>query len=155
MKSQFNKYGRCLTTREFEIAVSNLLSEHSASWKTPGMPTGKEEQQWIREERELLMDHRLGLDFPRERRDAMHAAWMEVDAQRVSLFFKQLATSLFKNRKPSYDEVTQDNNVLVDFIVKKFGDVLDKEDVTRLLGDESERALPHPYGSNPPKPPKP
>lgn len=152
MKSQFNKYGRCLTTREFEIAVSKLHSEHSASWKTPGMPTNKEEECYVRAERELLMDYKLGLDFPRERRETMHAAWAEVDTKRLSLFFKPALTSLFKSRKPSYDEVAQDNNVLVDFIVKKFGDVLDKEDVARLLGDESERALPHPYGPTPPKP---
>jgi hypothetical protein len=72
-------HGPRLTDEEYEKRIIELHRD------LPPMPTKDQDREVRRLELDLAIDHRLGRDFPRERRDALWAVQQRVEKKRVRL----------------------------------------------------------------------
>lgn len=75
-------HGPRLSAEEFERRVVALYQDGSA------MPDRAEESRLRRAEFDLAIDHRLGVDFPADRRGRLWAAQQRVDHRRLWYIFK-------------------------------------------------------------------
>src|SRR5574337_2135974 len=83
MSADFD-YGPRLTDEEYDRKIIELHSD------LPPVPTREQERQVRRQELELAIEHRLGRDFPHERREALWAIQQQVERKRGRLIFKYL-----------------------------------------------------------------
>jgi hypothetical protein len=68
MKNEFNKYGKRLTEKEYTQACADLFPQSSDA-------SGKFTEAMRREkETSLMIDHRLGINFPTQQRKSLHLA---------------------------------------------------------------------------------
>jgi hypothetical protein len=138
MKQEFNRHGRRLSAAEYEKGIVSLYAGQAP------MPTKTEEIEIRRAELNLMIDHRLGLDFPADRREKMWEVAQKVEKGRVVTAFKIVASYLMKgmaNRKHK-DGSAADADFLARETVKKYRAVLDAEELEQFLGPTNDRTLP-------------
>lgn len=125
-------HGPRLTDEEYERRIMEL---HRA---LPPMPTKNQDEEVRRRELDLVIDHRLGQDFPKERRLALWSIQQQVERKRLRLGLKYLLRKLFTK---SFVHQAQG---LAGFMVDEYAKVLTKAELETFFDlKEGERpALP-------------
>jgi hypothetical protein len=88
-------YGPRLTDEEYEKKIIALHRD------LPPVSSRVQERQVRRLELDLSIDHRLGRDFPRSKREALWAIQQQVEKKRGRLLFKYLLRKLFERIRQS------------------------------------------------------
>jgi hypothetical protein len=123
MAPEFN-HGRRLSVGEFEaaiIAVQRTL---------PAMPTETQDRAARRAQLELTIDHRLGVEFPRERRDALWAVQQRIERRRLRLVLWRLLPRVLGGG------VDQRAQGLARQVVDEYAAVLNREELNAFFGAE-------------------
>jgi hypothetical protein len=121
-------HGPRLSDDEYEKRIIEL---HRG--RTP-MPTMDQDREIRRLELELAIDHRLGRDFPQERREALWAIKERVEKRRLWLGAKFLVKKLFAKN------INREAQGLAAYMVDEYSKVLTKDEVQSFFGlKEGER----------------
>jgi len=116
------EYGPRLTDDEYERRIIEL---HRG---LPPMPTKAEDEAIRRRELELAIDHRLGRNFPPERREALWAVRRRVEKKRLRFAFRHLLRRLFGG------PVARDAQRLAGRLMDEYAKVLSGPELERFLG---------------------
>lgn len=130
--SKKTPYGPKLTLEEYERALVDL---HSG---LPPMPSKAEDRAVRQHELNLSIDHRLGHDFPQDRRQALWAIQEQVEKKRLGLAFKYLF------RKLLHRGLYRDVQGIAGFMVEEYAKVLSDAEVREFfeLGENEVPTLP-------------
>jgi len=115
-------YGPRLTDDEYE---RRIIALHRG---LPPLPTRAQDEEIRRRELELAIDHRLGRDFPRERREALWAARQRVEKKRLRFAAAHLLRRLFGRRS------ARDGERLAQGLMGEYAKVLSAAELERFLG---------------------
>ncbi len=121
-------YGSCLSDDEYEKKIIALHCD------LPPSPSRTQDRQTRRWELELAIDHRLGLDFPRSKRDALWDIQQKVEKRRGRLLFKYLLRKFFSK------SLTRDAQSLASYLVKEYSTVLNQKELDNFFGHEEARS---------------
>ena len=100
----------------------------------PAAPS-RQEQEWLRrQELELAIDHRLGTEFPRERRDALWAIQQRVERRRGRLLLRHLV------RRVLPGSLARGAQGLAGFLVDEYAKVLNRKELESFFGEAEARA---------------
>ncbi|MGE5220476.1 MAG: hypothetical protein ACM3SP_26015 [Chloroflexota bacterium] len=116
MHSELN-HGPRLSDDEYEKKIIEL---HRG---LPPMPTKTQDREVRRQELELAIDHRLGRDFPKERREALWAAKERVERKRLWLGVKYLIKKRFGKT------VVRDAQGLAGYMLDEYAKVLNSAEL--------------------------
>ncbi len=83
-----------------------------------------------RAELDLAVDHRLGCDFPQERREALWTIQRRVDRKRLRLMFKYLLRRVFAQG------LVRDAQGLAGYLVDEYAKVLNQAELEAFFGKE-------------------
>ncbi len=120
-------YGPRLTDEEYDKQIIGLHR---------GMPptlSREQELQIRRQELELAIDHRLGCDFPRSKREALWAIQQKVDRKRFRLIFKYMLRKFFAS------SLARDAQGLAGYLVHEYAKVLSQKELESFFGAEEAR----------------
>jgi hypothetical protein len=120
-------HGPCLSNEEYEKRIAELYRN-----QTP-ITNRKQEKRIRRKELDLTIDHRLGRNFPRNRREALWDIQQKVEKKRLRLIFKYLLRRFFAN------SLARDVQGLSGFIVSEYAKVLDEAELERFFGVQESR----------------
>ena len=125
-------HGPRLTDEEYDQGIISLHRD------LPPVPTKEQEQRGRRQELELAIDHRLGRDFPRDRREALWAIQQRVDRKRRRLIFRYFLKRFFTK------SLARSAQGLAGYLVDEYAKVLSKSELESFFGAEEARhpALP-------------
>jgi len=127
MQERFT-HGPRLTDEEYERRIIEL---HRG---LPPMPTKDQDREVKRRELDLAIDHRLGRDFPAERRKALWAVQQRVEKKRLRLGVKYLLRKLFATN------LARDAQGLAGYMVDEYAKVLTKPELKSFFAlQEGER----------------
>jgi hypothetical protein len=90
------------------------------------MPTEEQDRRVRRKQLELAIDHRLGRDFPREKREALWNIMEDVENRRLRMVGRYLLSRLFRGRKRPLVGGAQG---LARIMVDRFAEVLDDQEL--------------------------
>jgi hypothetical protein len=124
---QTSQYGPRLTDEEYDRAIVDLHRGMAP------MPTREEDRARRRRALDLAIDHRLGRNFPQERREALWKASERVESKRIWIGLKYLVGSLAGGRAHA--------EALTKALGREYGKVLTPEELEQFLGP-APRALP-------------
>lgn len=113
-------YGPCLDKRTYMQAVLALYQEASRH------PSKASELQRRRAEMNLSIDHKLGVDFPASRREAMWAAHRRVDRKLVPLVILGYLKRVFGAKTPVEEPLFRS-------VMRELRTVLSPEEMTIFL----------------------
>lgn len=140
MQEEFNKYGRRLTEREYLEAVAALYPQTEEELKRSS------EAERRKKETGLMIDHRLGVEYPQDKRAVLHAAreratkrFMRSPATLLKSAFVRAAQKLKIIRGvPDIDEgsLSLMTRVLAEEFTREKS--LPTEDIVRFAGKETE-----------------
>jgi hypothetical protein len=114
------EHGPRLTDEEYDRAVIEL---HRGM---PPMPTREEDRARRRRALDLAIDHRLGRNFPRERREALWNASERVESKRIWIGLKSLLGTVTGARAHA--------EALTRALGREFGKVLTPSELEQFLG---------------------
>jgi hypothetical protein len=125
-------HGPRLTDEEYEKRIIEL---HRG---LPPMPTAEQDRQVRRMALNLAVDHRLGRDFPKERRELLWAIQQRVEKRRLWLALK------YPFRKFFAKNLDRGAQGLAGYLVDEYAKVLTKTELEKFFGlEEGQRpALP-------------
>jgi hypothetical protein len=125
-------YGARLTTDEYRARIIEL---HRG---LPPLPSKEQDRQVRRQELDLAIDHRLGCDFPAERREALWAAKERVERRRLRLAVKLLWKKVFRQ------DIARDAQGVAGYVVDEYAKVLSKNELKHFfaLGEGERPSLP-------------
>lgn len=125
-------HGPRLTDEEYEKRIIEL---HRG---LPPMPTEEQDRQVRRMALDLSIDHRLGRDFPQERRELLWAIQQRVEKRRLWLALKYPFRRLFAK------SLARGAQGLAGYLVDEYAGVLTQAELKRFFGlEEGQRpALP-------------
>lgn len=125
-------FGPCLSIEEYEKKIHDLYSQ------LPPDPSREQDKSVRRQELELTIDHRLGRDFPHERREALWIIQQQVERKRLLL----LGRHLLRRILPS--SISKGAQRLAGGVVKEYSKVLSRRELERFFGEDEARhpALP-------------
>ncbi len=121
-------YGQRISDEEYDRSIVALYSE------LPPVPSKKQRREVRRQELNLAIDHRLGCDFPRSRRDALWAVQQKVERRRIRLMFKYLLRRFFTK------SFSKDAQGLAGYLVEAYGTVLNQTELEYFFGEEEVRS---------------
>jgi hypothetical protein len=116
------KYGRRLSDDEYEGKVIEL---HRG---LPPMPTKEKDEEVRRAELNLAIDHRLGCDFPPERREALWTIQQRVEKRRLRLAFKYFLRRFLPKK------IARDAQGLAGYMVDEYAKVLSEAELQSFFG---------------------
>ena len=122
-------YGPCISIEEYEKKTHDLYNQ------LPPEPSREQDEQVRRHELELTIDHRLGINFPHERREALWAVQQQVERKRLWLIGRYLLKCIL----PS--SIAKGAQQLADGVVKEYSKVLSRKELEHFFG-ESETQHP-------------
>lgn len=132
-------HGPVISDAEYERRIAALYEG------LPPLPSREIERGIRRRELDILIDHRLGSRFPRERRDALWEAQQRVEKRRLRLglhaFVKAILPGGFERHAQG----------LAGFVVREFGKVLDEAELRRFFDVGAGRPAALPFDRPPPK----
>lgn len=96
----------------------------------PPVPSPEQQRQVRRSELELAIDHRLGVEFPRERRDALWAVHERAERRRVRLLLWHMMSRLIPG------VLERRASRLAGFLTNEYAKVLSPEELELFLGDD-------------------
>ncbi len=117
-------HGPMLSDEEYETRIFALYDG------LPPMPSPETERDLRRRELDVLIDHRLGVAFPRERREALWIAQEHIDKRRTSFGFGALGRALLATRLPWRP------SRLVRFAASEYAKVLTRDELEQFLSDD-------------------
>lgn len=117
-------HGRKLTRQEYERAVVQLFQEAGGIGSTP-----EEQRKLRRDELNLAIDYRLGIDFPQARRDSLWQLQEEIERRRIRMLVKSLAVWLLPRVMGERRAAA-----LVRQLVAEYANVLSPEEMQALFG---------------------
>jgi hypothetical protein len=117
-------HGKRLSTEEYERKVAELYAD------VPPMPSCEQEREVRRMELDLTIDHRLGIDFPVDRRAALWEIQEKVERRRARLVLRHLI------RRLAPGSVERGSTRLADFLMSEYSKVLNREELERFFSDE-------------------
>jgi hypothetical protein len=120
-------HGPRLSDEEYEKRIFAIYDA------LPPMPSREAERDVRRRELDVLIDHRLGVRFPSERRDALWHAQEQIEQRRSRIGIETLARALLPSKLHSR------TSGLARFAVNQYAKVLNSEELERFLGDEPIR----------------
>jgi hypothetical protein len=120
-------YGVRLTDEEYDRAIVAL---HSG---LPPVPSRGQQREVRRRELDLAIDHRLGRDFPRARRDALWAVQQKVERRRFRLMCKYLLRRFLAR------SVLEEAQGLAAYLIEAYGTELSQAELERFFGEEEVR----------------
>ncbi len=125
-------HGPRLTDEEYDKRIIRLHSD------LPTELTQEQDRRIRRQELDLAIDHRLGCNFPSQRREALWAVQQRVERKRLKLIFKYLLRRFFAK------SLARDAQGLAGYLVDEYAKVLDKAELESFFGTEEARrpALP-------------
>lgn len=131
MQEELN-YGPRLTDEEYEKGIIELHRD------LPPMPSEEQDRQKRRMALNLAIDHRLGREFPQERRELLWAIQQRVEKRRLWLAFKYPFRRIFAKT------LARGAQGLAGYLVDEYAKVLTKSELKSFFGvDEGQRpALP-------------
>jgi len=131
MQSPF-AHGRRLTDDEYEAAIIALQRS------LPPMPTEEQDQAARRAELNLAIDHRLGVNFPSERREAIWAIQERMERRRLRLLLWHLLP------KPLRGGLKKGAQRVASHLVREYAAVLTPAELEEFFGVEEAKnpALP-------------
>lgn len=121
MHSELN-YGPRLTDGEYERRIIEL---HRG---LPPMPTKEQDEEVRRAELNLAIDHRLGRDFPPERREALWAIQQRVEKRRLRLAFKYFLRRFLAKK------LARDAQGLAGYMIDEYAKVLNEAELESFFG---------------------
>ena len=92
----------------------------------PSVPTKEQERANRRVQLELAIDHRLGREFPREKRNALWEIMEDVEKRRLRLAMKWFVTKIFSRGR---GHPIREADGLAGFMVEEFSRVLDDDEL--------------------------
>ncbi len=122
--AELPSYGSRLTDDEYERQIVDLHRD------LPPLPTRAQDREVRRRALDLLVDHRLGRDFPRNRREALWEASERVESKRMWLGLKHLIGGFFRPTRARHAEA------LTRALAAEYSKVLMPAEVERFLGLE-------------------
>ncbi len=125
-------HGPCLTGEEYEKKIIEL------HLNLPPLPAKALDREVRRQELDLAIDHRLGQNFPRHRRDALWAIQQRIERKRLWLIVKYFFRRFLAKR------LAYDIQGLAGYLVNEYANVLSNAELERYFGVEEARhpALP-------------
>jgi len=123
-------YGPRLSDKEYERRIVELYSG------LPRSPGRKVEEEVGRRELDLTIDHRLGQDFPKERRDALWDIQRRVEKKRLRLVLYWFTNFI------SYRWLHRRANKIAGYLVDEYAKVLTKDELKAFFElREDERPM--------------
>jgi hypothetical protein len=110
-------HGARLSDEDYEKSIVQLYRG------LPPLPSKEQEREVRRRELDLAIDHRLGRDFPRARRDALWAVQQRVEKKRLRLALRHL----LRRWLPSV--LVKGAQDLAGYMVDEYARVLDKDEL--------------------------
>jgi len=125
-------HGPRLSGEEYDRRVVQL---HEGG---PPVPSRGEDRDLRRAELDLAIDHRLGRDFPAERRERLWEVAQDVERRRLRLIGKHLLGRVLRRREPGPAKAA---NRLAGWMVDHYAEVLDERELEAFfeLGGEEPR----------------
>ena len=125
-------YGRRLSGEEYDRQIVRL---HSS---LPSMPSKSEDARIRRMELNLAIDHRLGVDFPEQKREQMWNIMQRVEKKRLRLGLKYALQSIFSKASPP-GGIARKTNALSGYMIGEFENVLTPKELNSFfeLGSDS------------------
>lgn len=120
------RHGPRLGDDEYERRVVRL---HEG---LPPIPSREQDREVRRAELDLAIDHRLGRDFPLDRRRALWEVMEEVDRRRLRLLGRDLLTRVFTRRRGP----VRSAQGLAAAMVDRCAEVLDERELESFFGQE-------------------
>jgi hypothetical protein len=117
-------HGPCLTDEEYEKKIIEL---HRG---LPPLPTEEQDRQVRRTELDLAIDHRLGRDFPQERREMLWAKQQQVEKKRLRLALMYPLRRLFAKH------LARGAQGLAGYLVDEYAKVLTRTELKKFFGLE-------------------
>src|SRR4029077_16051268 len=115
------EYGPRLSDEEYETRILSLYRS------LPPMPSSDQDREARRQELNLAIDHRLGRDFPEERRSLLWAAQRRIEKKRLRLAMKYLLRRFLARL------LARDAQALAGYAAEEYGKVLSAEELRRFL----------------------
>lgn len=100
----------------------------------PPVPSPEEDRQIRRAELDVTIDHRLGVDFPPERRDQLWRIRQETERRRLWLGLRYLVRRILRRRDLA---PTRAATGLARFAADRYAEVLSEEELESFLGTGS------------------
>lgn len=116
-------YGERLGLAEYERRLTALYSD------APASPDRMQTLALDRAEFDLVIDHRLGVKFPRERRDALWAIQERIRNRRGLIILRSLIAKVLARRPFDYPTAA-------DTVKAEYSKVLDRDELRRFFGVE-------------------
>ncbi len=114
-------FGPCISDEEFQRQIADLYAG------MPPVPSRVEDVRLRRRELDLRIDHRLGCEFPAERREALWLAQQQIERQRLQNMGRAfLANLLPAGRRAVAGSMSR-------FLVKAYRGVLSPPELERFL----------------------
>jgi hypothetical protein len=114
-------HGPYLSDREYDRKIIELRST------LPSSPTKEQDRRARRLELDLDIDHRLGMAFPAERREALWAIQEKVEKKRLRLAFKYILRKVFGRW------FIKDVRRLTGFMVDEYAKTLTADELERFF----------------------
>lgn len=116
--------GPKLTRQEYERAIVSLFE------KAGGIGRDEEEKRKLRQqELNLTIDYRLGINFPKVRRDALLEAQEKIEKSRVKILVKKILIPLISNCVPE-----KGSEQLIAQLFQEYSKVLSAQEMNDFLG---------------------
>lgn len=122
-----DNYGPRLTGEEYDRRIVAL---HSG---LPPVPSREQDRRIRRAALDLAVDHRLGRDFPRDRRDALWAVQERLERKRIKLMGAYLLKRLFGK------SMARQARGLAGYVVDQYATVLNSSELEAFFGAEEVR----------------
>lgn len=125
-------HGPRLSDREYEKRIVEIHN------KLPPFPSKQSEESVRRCELDLAIDHRIGVNFPKDRREALWKIQQQVEKKRPRLVLYWLLHII------SYRWLYKHANKLADYLVEEYSRVLTKDELQAFfrLGENEQPTLP-------------
>jgi hypothetical protein len=118
-------HGPRLSDEEYERRIVHL---HEG---LPPLPSREQDREVRRAELDLAVDHRLGRDFPEQRRQCLWTIMQDVEKRRLRLIGKYLVTRLFARSSGPVRAA----HGLAGVMVGRFAEVLDERELESFFGE--------------------
>lgn len=125
-----SEYGPRLSNEEYERRILDLYRN------LPPMPSADQDRKVRRQELGLAIDHRLGRNFPEDRRSALWAVQQSIEKKRLRLGMKYLL------RRLTTAFLSRNAQSLAGYAAEEYAKVLSREELRRFLDlKEGERPV--------------
>ena len=115
-------YGSRLNSEEYTSSIIALYDQY------PAMPTKKQDEMLRKATLDLTIDHRLGIEFPREKRNQLWSIQKDIDKKRFWIGAKYFVKSLLPG-----DSHTLHEEELIACVLEKYRTVLNKQEIKQYF----------------------